>query len=119
MWSCVAGRFSTSSAEDSHRHSLAWGPAIEAGLLALDSHAIAFALDGRRSDRPNVVDRDIYVAMNAFNDAARIHDSCRALRARAGAAWSIPRYRHPRISSRKTSGRMSRCSGNIRCRRTR
>ncbi len=29
------------------------------------SHAIAFALDGRRSDR-DVDDRDIYVAMNAF-----------------------------------------------------
>ncbi|MGO9464226.1 MAG: glycogen debranching protein [Isosphaeraceae bacterium] len=27
--------------------------------------AIAFALDGRRCDRPNVIDRDIYVAMNA------------------------------------------------------
>jgi glycogen operon protein len=31
-----------------------------------DSHALAFALDGRRSDRADVVDRDIYVAMNAF-----------------------------------------------------
>jgi isoamylase len=31
-----------------------------------DSHALAFALDGRRSDRPNVLDRDVYVAMNAF-----------------------------------------------------
>ncbi len=29
------------------------------------SHAIAFALDGRRCDRPNVIDRDIYVAVNA------------------------------------------------------
>jgi glycogen operon protein len=34
--------------------------------FSFDSHAIAFALDGRRSDRPNVVDRDIYVALNAF-----------------------------------------------------
>jgi isoamylase len=31
-----------------------------------DSHALAFALDGRRSDRADVVDRDLYVAMNAF-----------------------------------------------------
>ena len=31
-----------------------------------NSHSLAFALDGRRSDRPNLVDRDIYVAMNAF-----------------------------------------------------
>jgi len=31
-----------------------------------ESHALAFALDGRRSDRADVVDRDIYVAMNAF-----------------------------------------------------
>jgi len=30
------------------------------------SHSLAFALDGRRSDRPNLVDRDIYVAMNAW-----------------------------------------------------
>jgi glycogen operon protein len=30
-----------------------------------DSQSLAFALDGRRSDRPDVVDRDIYVAMNA------------------------------------------------------
>ncbi|MFI5456959.1 MAG: glycogen debranching protein [Isosphaerales bacterium] len=32
------------------------------------SHSLAFALDGRRSDRPNVVDRDIYVAMNAYTE---------------------------------------------------
>jgi glycogen operon protein len=32
--------------------------------FSFDSHAIAFALDGRRCDRPNVVDRDIYVAIN-------------------------------------------------------
>ncbi len=30
-----------------------------------DSHAVAFALDGRRVDRPGVVDRDFYVVMNA------------------------------------------------------
>jgi isoamylase len=29
------------------------------------SHAIAFALDGRCCDRPGLVDRDMYVAMNA------------------------------------------------------
>ena len=31
-----------------------------------NSHSIAFALDGRRSDRHNLIDRDIYVAMNAY-----------------------------------------------------
>jgi isoamylase len=31
------------------------------------SHALAWALDGRRSDRPDVVDRDIYVAVNAWS----------------------------------------------------
>ncbi len=31
-----------------------------------ESHSIAFALDGRRIDRPGVIDRDIYVAMNAY-----------------------------------------------------
>jgi glycogen operon protein len=30
------------------------------------SRSLAFALDGRRSDRPNLIDRDIYVAMNAY-----------------------------------------------------
>ena len=29
---------------------------------------LAFALDGRRSDRPNLIDRDIYVAMNAYRE---------------------------------------------------
>jgi glycogen operon protein len=33
-----------------------------------DSHAIAFALDGRRCDRPHVIDRDIYVALNAYTN---------------------------------------------------
>jgi isoamylase len=33
--------------------------------FSLGSRAIAFALDGRRSDRPSLVDRDIYVALNA------------------------------------------------------
>lgn len=33
------------------------------------SHALAFALDGRRTDRPEV-DRDLYVAMNAHWDLA-------------------------------------------------
>jgi glycogen operon protein len=33
-----------------------------------DSHSLAFALDGRRSDRPNFIDRDIYVAMNAWSE---------------------------------------------------
>src|SRR5262249_7212110 len=31
------------------------------------SHALAFALDGRRSDTANLIDRDIYVAMNAHH----------------------------------------------------
>jgi glycogen operon protein len=30
------------------------------------SHSLAFTLDGRRSDRPGVIDRDLYVAMNAY-----------------------------------------------------
>ena len=32
-----------------------------------DSHSLAWALDGRRSDRPNLVDRDLYVAVNAWS----------------------------------------------------
>ena len=30
--------------------------------------SLAWALDGRRSDRPNLVDRDIYVAVNAWSE---------------------------------------------------
>jgi isoamylase len=33
------------------------------------SQAVAFSLDGRRSDRAGVVDRDLYVAMNASGEA--------------------------------------------------
>jgi glycogen operon protein len=33
-----------------------------------NSHALAFALDGRRSDRPGTIDRDIYVAFNAWRE---------------------------------------------------
>ena len=31
------------------------------------SHSLAFALDGRRVDRPDTVDCDLYIAMNAWN----------------------------------------------------
>jgi glycogen operon protein len=34
--------------------------------FANDSRSLACALDGRRSDRPGVVDRDFYMAMNAY-----------------------------------------------------
>jgi len=37
--------------------------------FAYSSHALAFTLDGRRSDRANFVDRDIYVAMNAYQES--------------------------------------------------
>jgi isoamylase len=33
-----------------------------------ESRSLAWALDGRRSDRPNLVDRDIYVAVNAWSE---------------------------------------------------
>ena len=38
-----------------------------------ESRAIAFALDGRRCDRPGVIDRDFYVAMNAGESALEFH----------------------------------------------
>ena len=38
--------------------------------FAPSSHRLAFALDGRRGDRPGQVDRDLYVACNAGPDAA-------------------------------------------------
>jgi isoamylase len=34
--------------------------------FGFESRALAFALDGRRLDRPETVDRDIYVAFNAY-----------------------------------------------------
>jgi isoamylase len=34
--------------------------------FGFESRSIAFALDGRRIDRPGIVDRDIYVALNAY-----------------------------------------------------
>jgi glycogen operon protein len=34
--------------------------------FSFNSHAIAFALDGRRIDRPGIIDRDFYIAMNAY-----------------------------------------------------
>jgi len=46
------------------------------------SHALAFALDGRRGDRPEV-DRDLYVAMNAFWEPL----SFRIPAAPSGRAW--------------------------------
>jgi glycogen operon protein len=36
-----------------------------------NSRTLAFTLDGRRSDRPGVVDRDFYVAMNSHFDPVR------------------------------------------------
>ena len=39
------------------------------------SHALAFALDGRCCDRPGIVDRDLYVAMNSGSKRARFQDS--------------------------------------------
>jgi isoamylase len=41
--------------------------------FSYESRALAWALDGRRSDRPNFVDRDIYVAVNAWSDALRFN----------------------------------------------
>ncbi len=41
--------------------------------------SLAWALDGRRSDRPNLVDRDIYVAMNAWSEPLGFQDPGRAI----------------------------------------
>ena len=56
--------FSQATREPNSRHRLArhFNPAGR--TFSEQSHVLAFALDGRRSDRPEV-DRDIYVAMNA------------------------------------------------------
>jgi isoamylase len=48
-----------------------------------DSQALAFALDGRRSDRPGLVDRDIYVAFNAWRETLEF----RIPAAPSGRAW--------------------------------
>ncbi len=47
------------------------------------SRSLACALDGRRSDRPNFVDRDIYVALNAYSESLDF----RIPSAPSGRAW--------------------------------
>src|SRR5947209_1445338 len=48
-----------------------------------DSHSLAFALDGRRTDRPGLIDRDIYVAFNAWRETLEF----RIPAAPSGRAW--------------------------------
>ncbi len=48
-----------------------------------ESRSLACALDGRRSDRPNLVDRDIYLAMNAYSETLDF----RVPAAPSGRAW--------------------------------
>ena len=54
------------AAADSRRRSSGTASSPPSPTSPYNSHSLAFALDGRRSDRPNLVDRDIYVAMNAY-----------------------------------------------------
>ncbi len=71
-----------------------------------ESRALAFALDGRRTDRPGVIDRDIYVAVNA-SPGPWISASPPAPRAAPGVGPSTRRCPRPRTSSTRTSGRLS------------
>ena len=48
-----------------------------------NSRSLAWALDGRRSDRPELIDCDIYVAMNAYWEPL----SFRIPAAPSGRAW--------------------------------
>ena len=41
--------------------------------LGCDSRSLALALDGRRCDRPGVVDRDLYIAINAYWQPLDVH----------------------------------------------
>ena len=84
------------------------------------SHSLAWALDGRRSDRPNLVDRDIYVAVNAWS--APLDFKVPAAPIRAGSCCrqavdtaSLP---HPTTSPRKTRVRVLRFASSIECRAT-
>jgi len=61
------------------------------------SHSLAFALDGRRCDRPNVIDRDIYVAMNAWVGPLDFKIPA-APSCAHGAGLSTPRLLRPTIS---------------------
>ena len=78
--SCGGGRSSPASAAGLPPEILWHGvePA-RPDFSATTATSLAFALDGRRSDRPNVVDRDIYVAMNAYVRTARLPDPGRTL----------------------------------------
>ena len=48
-----------------------------------NSHSLACTLDGRRSDRPDLVDRDLYIAMNAYSESLDF----RIPMAPSGRAW--------------------------------
>jgi glycogen operon protein len=41
--------------------------------FGFESHSLALTLDGRRCDRPGVVDRDFYIALNAYHEPLTFH----------------------------------------------
>ena len=77
--------------------------------FSYNSHSLAFALDGRRSDRPNLIDRDIYVAMNAYVQPLDFRIPA-APSGRPGADSSIPPSRRPTTSSTKVPAPACPCS---------
>ena len=84
-----------------------------------DSHALAFALDGRRSDRPNLLDRDIYVAVNAFHEPLGLPHPRRTVGPRLAPGGRTRHFLRRKISSRKTVVRACRFRRSIPSGRTR
>ena len=117
--SCGAGRFSRANAAGMPPEIVWHGIEPAKPDFSYDSRSLAFALDGRRSDRPNVVDRDIYVADERLDRSRSDSRSRPRRRAAPGAARSIRRSLRPRISWRKTAGPRVRFCRSIACRPTR
>lgn len=53
--------------------------------FSFESRTLALAYDGRRCDRPGVVDRDIYIAMNAHHEPV----TCRIPASPSGRRWRV------------------------------
>ncbi len=85
--------------------------------FSYESRSLAFALDGRRSDRPGLIDRDIYVAMNAWSEPLGFKIPA-APSGACGDARSIRHSLRPKISWRKTQARACRSCRFIVCRPT-
>jgi glycogen operon protein len=66
---CLRRRTFMSGGRDGHPPEIVWhGVEPVHPDFSATSHSLALALDGRRCDRPGVVDRDLYIALNAWRE---------------------------------------------------